>query len=115
MMLTIAEGYETEVYGKHHYINDLQNYVLASTKIWWKYNSGIGDLLLNSLQNNWGYLGDLQYDIIALALGEIDDIVVVQPLLNAMNDTDSEVKKEARLSLIKLSSQSSEIESMLPF
>lgn len=65
MMLTIAEGYETEVYGKHHYINDLQNYVLASTKIWWKYNSGIGDLLLNSLQNNWGYLGDLQYDIIA--------------------------------------------------
>jgi hypothetical protein len=32
-----------------------------------------------------------------------------------MNDTDSEVKKEARLSLIKLSSQSSEIESMLPF
>jgi HEAT repeat protein len=315
-MLTIAEGYETEVYDKHHYINDLQNYVLASTKIWWKYNSGIGDLLLNSLQNNWVYLGDLQYDIIAFkeyrvvptligilqapasklihpsiyqedpilrtiaietlgvlkdiravepiikilqdtdrdkytryeaiealgqlksekavkplieilndekseliaeaswaliklgtaaveplidtlqhhnseirmftasalgkikdrraikplynllqhqpnsqellytlggggfppiasalaelkateelidalnhynpnvrqqaawALGEIDDIVVVQPLLNAMNDTDSEVKKEARLSLIKLSSQSSEIESMLPF
>lgn len=65
MMLTIAEGYETEVYGKHHYINDLQNYVLASTKIWWKYNSGIGDLLLNTLQNNWGYLGGLQYDIIA--------------------------------------------------
>lgn len=51
----------------------------------------------------------------AWALGEIDDVVVVQPLLDSMKDTDSEVREEARLSLIKLSSQSSEIESMLPF
>ncbi|VEP15161.1 Phycocyanobilin lyase subunit alpha (fragment) [Hyella patelloides LEGE 07179] len=51
----------------------------------------------------------------AWALGNIMDIKVVPPLIKALEDRDKEVRKEARESLIKLSSESSEIKSMLPF
>ena len=51
----------------------------------------------------------------AWALGNIADIQVVSPLIQALEDEDKEVREEARQSLMKLSSESSEIKSMLPF
>lgn len=92
MMQTIAEGYETGIYGKECYIQELQNSVLSSTKLWWKYNSDIQDLLLMQLKDIWewspSYLLSFKYDLILFK-----DPIVVPVLIEIIQTPISKIEQ----------------------
>lgn len=95
MMMTIAECYETGAYYSH-FTGDLSNQNLATTKIWWKYNSDIKDILLEELQKTtseiWRSYEIAQQELIIF----FQYSRFVEPLINALQgslsgDTNIEI------------------------
>ena len=94
MMLTVAECYETNAYN-YPVRPDLINPDIPTTKIWWKYNSDIADILLEELQKPTSEIWELEE--LGDQLVQFKDSRFVEPLINALQGSLSEdINKEIR-------------------
>jgi len=93
MMLTIAECYETGVYNKEP-LMDLNQPDLETTKIWWKYNHDIKDIIANKMQTDlFACLGnEYEQDIFMFEDSRAVDILIqaLQPPTSEITDIEKD-------------------------